>query len=94
MEDIKIIQMHITELKLRKQLKSGDLEVALTRAMSALEKQIPKKAKFNFNLNDRTSSYRCNCGKWLKVRHDCGTFNNNNVPNYCPECGQRLDWSD
>ena len=34
MEDIKIIQMHITELKLRKQLKSGDLEVALTRAMS------------------------------------------------------------
>lgn len=40
MEDIKIIQMHITELKLRNQLKSGDLEVALTRAMSALEKQI------------------------------------------------------
>ena len=67
---------------------------ALDIAISALEKQIPKKAKFNFNLNDRTSSYRCNCGKWLKVRHDCGTFNNNNVPNYCPECGQRLDWSD
>ena len=67
---------------------------AHSMAISALEKQIPKKAKFDFNLNDRTSSYRCDCGKWIKVRHDCGTFNNNNAPNYCPECGQRLDWSD
>lgn len=34
------------------------------------------------------------CGNAIKVSHDTGIMDNNNAPNYCSNCGCRLDWSD
>lgn len=63
-------------------------------AIQALEKQIPMKPIFNHNLSDTFSLFHCECGNAIKVSHDIGIMNNNNVPNYCSKCGCRLDWSD
>ena len=53
---------------------------ALTIAINALEKQIPKKPK----TDDRYVMYICPCcNDFIKVSHNC-----------CQNCGQRLDWSD
>lgn len=60
----------------------------------AREKQIPRKPIFNHNLSDTLSLFHCECGNAIKVSHDIGIMNNNNVPNYCSKCGCRLDWSD
>lgn len=67
---------------------------ALNMAIKALEKQMPKKPIFNHNLSDTLSVFHCECGNTIKVSHDVGIMNNNNAPNYCSECGCRLDWSD
>ena len=63
-------------------------------AIQALEKQIPMKPIFNHNLSDTLSLFHCECGNAIKVSHDIGIMNNNNAPNYCSNCGCRLDWSD
>ena len=63
-------------------------------AINALEKQIPKKPIFSYNLSDTLSVFHCECGNTIKVSHDIGIMNNNNAPNYCSKCGCRLDWSD
>ena len=53
---------------------------ALTMAINALEKQIPKKPK----TDDRYVMYICPCcNDFIKVSHNC-----------CQNCGQKLDWSD
>ena len=50
--------------------------------LSALEKQIPKKLKVvNYDIGG--NDYFCSCGEEIK-----GSFQ------YCPQCGQALDWSD
>ena len=54
-------------------------------SMQALEKQIPKKPKKNF---EKFSGVWCDCGKYLGK----GYFVNKTT--YCPDCGQKLDWSD
>ena len=71
-----------------------DYEEALEIGIQALEKQIPKKPIFNHNLSDTLSLFHCECGNIIKVSHDIGIMNNNNAPNYCSNCGCRLDWSD
>lgn len=63
-------------------------------AISALEKQIPKKIDFEINLGDYTSRFICKCGKKIIIKHDSGVMNNHDAPNYCPNCGQSLDWND
>ena len=53
---------------------------ALTIAIKALEKQIPKKPK----IDDRYVMYICPCcNDFIKVSHNC-----------CQNCGQAIDWSD
>ena len=54
-------------------------------AIQALEKQIPKKPHNNF---EKFSGVWCSCGKYLGK----GYFVDK--PIYCPDCGQKLDWSD
>ena len=54
-------------------------------AIQALEKQIPKKPHKNF---EKFSGVWCSCGKYLGK----GYFVDK--PIYCPNCGQKLDWSD
>lgn len=61
-------------------------------AIQALEKQIPKKPIFDYNLSDTLSKFHCECGNTIKVSHDVGIMDNNNAPNYCSKCGCRLDW--
>ena len=63
-------------------------------AIQALEKQIPKRPTFDYNLSDTLSKFHCECGNVIKVSHDIGIMNNNNAPNYCSKCGCKLDWSD
>lgn len=67
---------------------------AITLAIKALEKQIPKKPIFDYNLSDTLSKFHCECGKTIKVSHDIGIMDNNDAPSYCSKCGCRLDWSD
>lgn len=84
----------------RKELTDKHLE-AIEKAISALEKsrearerQIPKKIEFEMNLGDYTIGFVCGCGKRIIVNHDRGVIDNRNAPNYCSNCGQRLDWSE
>lgn len=65
---------------------------AFQMAISALEKQIAKKPIFQFNFSDTVSRFECKCGNIIKVRHDIGIMDNNDAPNYCDNCGQKLDW--
>lgn len=64
----------------------GDLLLALYMAISALEKQIPKKpikAKEHIRYS---MCYICpNCQR---------TFSGTGIASYCYNCGQALDWSD
>ena len=78
----------LKESSVKRVVKARDL------AIKALEKQMPKKPIFNHNLSDTLSLFHCECGNTIKVSHDIGIMNNNNVPNYCSKCGCRLDWSD
>ena len=72
----------------------GEQREAFQIAINALEKQIPKKPIFQFNLSDTVSRFECKCGNIIKVRHDIGIMDNKDAPNYCDNCGQKLDWSD
>ena len=58
---------------------------ALTLAINALEKQIPKKPHKNF---EKFSGVWCSCGKYLGK----GYFVERQ--SFCSNCGQKLDWSD
>ena len=68
--------------------------IAIEMAINALEKQMPKKPIFDFNASDTLSRFHCDCGTSIKVHHDIGTMYNNDAPNYCSNCGQKLDWSE
>ena len=58
----------------------GKQKEALSVAIQALEKQIPKKPK----TDDRYVMYICpRCNEFIKINK-----------NYCMNCGQKLDWSD
>ena len=57
-------------------------ETAINMAISALEKQIPKKVRIT------TSTKRCSvCGRQLS-----GIGNIHPERNYCQRCGQAIDW--
>ena len=63
-------------------------------AINALEKQIPKQPIFQFNLSNTTTIFNCQCGVKIKVHHDIGIMDNNDAPNYCNNCGIKLDWNE
>lgn len=58
------------------------------------DKQMSKKPIFDFNYSDTLSKFHCPCGNNIKVHHDIGIMDNNDAPNYCSNCGQKLDWSE
>ena len=64
---------------------TGEHMTAIGIAIQSLEKQIPKKPHKNF---EKFSGVWCSCGKYLGK----GYFVDK--PIYCPDCGQKLDWSD
>lgn len=61
---------------------------ALDVAIQALEKQIPKKSMISYD--ERVKENWCSCGVcafglgWKRTIHY----------KYCPDCGQKLDWSE
>ena len=57
----------------------------LQMSIKAIEKQIPKKTHKNF---EKFSGVWCSCGKYFGK----GYFVDK--PVYCPNCGQKIDWSD
>ena len=67
------------------------LDDAVSIAINALEKQIPKKVKIQ-----QWIYTKCDCGYEFSKDHGDGYYS---IPlekktNYCPKCGQKLDWSD
>ena len=63
------------------------------KCREAVEKQTAKKPIFGYNLSDTLSVFHCECGNTIKVSHD-NDIGIMNTPNYCSNCGCRLDWSD
>ena len=63
---------------------------ALKMAISALEKQIPKKS-LNIEETKYKVSYKCPVCRTVHVNEWCGT--NWKLP-FCSICGQALDWGD
>lgn len=64
---------------------------ALAVAIQALEKQIPKKVKI-----EQWIYTKCDCGFEFSKHHGDGYYSIpiENKTKYCPNCGQKLDWSD
>ena len=78
-EAIKEIRFNMSTIGLSNEAAKRVVE-ARDMAIQAIEKQIPKKPK----TDDRYVMYICPCcNDFIKVSH-----------NYCPNCGQELDWSD
>lgn len=93
-EALELFKERLTSIKEHYAGEVKDYEEALEIGIQALEKQVTKKPIFNHNLSDTLSVFHCECGNTIKVSHDAGIMDNNNVPNYCSKCGCRLDWSD
>ena len=55
---------------------------------------VSEKPIFDFNSSDTLSRFHCACGKIIWVHHDIGTMDNNDAPNYCSNCGRKLDWNE
>ena len=78
------IELIEKDLKLHSKDLSSKYKNGLRMAINALKKQIPKKPHKNF---EKFSGVWCSCGKYLGK----GYFVDK--PSYCPDCGQKLDWS-
>lgn len=69
-----------------------DIEVYET-AISALEKQIPKKPIMKQCFDDLDSEYLC-CPACGEILTDRIPFDNKDFYFHCMNCGQKFDWSD
>ena len=71
-------------------LEDKEIILAYNTAISALEKQIPKKVElYKHNGDFKWSNYPCPCcGEMLGLKV------NKRYVKFCPNCGQALDWSD
>lgn len=84
-----IPQEAIKELK-RMQLKTDDIKLnaAIYVAVSALEKQTPKKPIFQPRVYFGFDGHTCpTCGQYIKSKNDPI------LPKFCRDCGQALDWT-
>ena len=80
MTESEAIELIEKDLKLHSKDLSSKYKKGLRMAINALEKHIPKKPK----TDDRYVMHICPwCNDFVKVSH-----------NYCPNCGQELDWGD
>ena len=94
MTESEAIELIEKDLKLHSKDLSSKYKNGLRMAIQALEKQIPKKPIFDFNSSDTLSKFHCDCGKIIWVHHDIVTMDNNDLLNYCDNCGQKLDWDE
>ena len=65
--------------------------IAIEMAINALEKQIPKKVKI-----EQWIDTKCDCGYEFSKHRGDGYYSIplENKTKYCPNCGQKLDWSE
>lgn len=69
-----------------------EMKIALTEAIAALEKQMPESPDYEgdgYGDNGELiydTAYCPNCQHVFEVDYD--------KSDYCPECGQKLDWSE
>ena len=54
-------------------------------AIDALEKQVPKKPEFQYVTTNGYGSYEYVCD-------ECGCVLGENIDDFCPNCGQAIDW--
>lgn len=68
----------------------GDLLLAIDMAVAALEKQIPKKVIFGHDEQDAICCPNCETEIAMmdEYRYESVFYK------HCPNCGQKLDWSD
>lgn len=81
----------IKQLKMQRTFTYGSDAKVLGMAIKALEKQIPKKVKI-----EQWIYTKCDCGYEFSKHHGDGYYSIplENKTKYCPNCGQKLDWSD
>ena len=65
--------------------------IAIEMAINTLEKQIPKKVKIKQWIDTK-----CDCGYEFSKHRGDGYYSIplENKTKYCPNCGQKLDWSE
>lgn len=68
---------------------TGTYSVHVGKAISALEKQMPKKPIEQST--DEKTHYKCICGSIQKTVYK-GGYRMGAERDYCDRCGQRLDW--
>ena len=84
-EAIKTIEVAIAEVEWNYPM---DYAIAFENAISALEKQIPKKP-FLHSFSESHDTYT-----YFKCPNLCGTYCEvKNNMNFCPNCGQALDFN-
>ena len=89
-EAIKTIEVAIAEVEWNYPM---NYAIAFENAISALEKQVPKKPKKKEE-NQYSTFYDCpRCGGYLVSKID-GELCGGQKYKYCYRCGQALDWSD
>lgn len=89
------IEEAIVHAKEQTEIFSGTHGKFLDMAIEALEKQIPKKPYIQQIEVDyyEHDCYECpNCDSFLGYVSECKEEHYQN--NYCPECGQKIDWSE
>ena len=87
-EAIKTIELAIAEVEWNYPM---DYAIALETAISALEKQIPKKPTYEEigNVYGAIKRTCAKCGDVCLISEDAKPFEH-----YCRYCGQKIDWSD
>lgn len=63
--------------------KFADIVIQNTRISADLEKQKPKKPTYDHRYGEMGCAF---CGNMVSGWEE--------LPNYCPQCGQALDWSE
>lgn len=81
-------------IKVLEEIQKYQIIGTVDECLVAREKQREVKPIFEINYGDYESRFACACGKRIVVRHNRGVMDNNNAPNYCPNCGQKLDWTE
>lgn len=92
-----IIRIMLSEMQTRiedgivKAVRDIGITIDKERLIKAVEKQIPRKIKV---LRYRHTT--CECGYMFSKHHGDGYYSvlNTAKSNYCPHCGQALDWGD
>ena len=88
-EAIETIKIAIAEVEWNYPM---DYSIAFDMAITALEKQIPKKPYIQQDDRNNDCMECPSCDSFIGYEYDCR--DGHYQINYCNYCGQKLDWSD